>query len=70
VAAAILLLFEHDFCGLDYGGNSVAYFEFHFLRATAGNDALDKIGTNLDDDVSHDSAKLEFSDFSFKSIAG
>jgi len=44
-------------------------FEAHFFCAAPGYDAFDEILPNLDDDMSHDSAKLEFCDFAFKTIA-
>ena len=67
--SSLLLLFEHNFRGLDYGGNGVAYFEAHFNRAAPGDHALDYVVTNLEDDMSHDAAKLEFGDFAFKSVS-
>jgi hypothetical protein len=65
----LLLLFEHDFRGFDYGRNGVAYLEAHFNRASPGDHAFDDVVANLDDDMSHHAAKLEFSDFSFKTIS-
>jgi hypothetical protein len=65
----LLLLFEHDFRGLDYGGNGVAYLEAHFNRAAPGDHAFDDVVANLEDDVSHDATKLEFSDFAFKPVS-
>jgi hypothetical protein len=65
----ILLLFEHDFRGLDYGRNGVAYLEAHFNRASPGDHAFDDIVSNLNDDMGHDTAKLEFGDFAFKPVS-
>ena len=65
----MLLLFEHDFRGLDYGRNGVAYLEAHFNRASPGDHALDDVVANLDDDMSHHTAKLEFGDFTFKPVS-
>ena len=65
----ILLLFEHDFRGLDYGRNGVAYLEAHFNRASPGDHAFDDIVPNLNDDMGHDTAKLEFGNFTFKPVS-
>src|SRR5258705_13637821 len=64
-----LLLFEHDFRGLDYGRNGVAYLEAHFNSASPGDHAFDDIVSNLDDDMGHSSDKLEFGDFAFKPVS-
>ena len=66
---SILLLFEHDFRGLDYGRNGVAYLEAHFNRASPGDHAFDDIVSNLNDDMGHDTAKLEFRNFTFKPVS-
>jgi hypothetical protein len=66
---SMLLLFEHDFRGLDYGRNGVAYLEAHFNRASLRDHAFNDVVSNLEDDMSHDAAKLEFGDFTFKPVA-
>src|SRR5208283_3480404 len=64
----ILLLFEHDFRGLDHSRNSVTQLKIHFLGATSGDYTLDIIVANLYDHVGHDSTELEFCNFSFKPV--
>jgi len=64
-----LLLFDHNFRGLDYGRNGIAYLEVHFNRASPGDYALDVIISNLDDHVGHDSAELEFRNLPLKPIS-
>jgi hypothetical protein len=66
---SMLLLLEHDFRGLDYGRNGVAYLEAHFNRASPGDHAFDDIVSNLEDDVGHYSAKLEFGNFALKPVS-
>jgi hypothetical protein len=67
--SSMLLLFEHDFRGLDYRRNGVAHLEAHFNRASPGDHAFDDIVSNLDDDMGHHSAELEFGDFAFKPVS-
>jgi hypothetical protein len=67
--SSMLLLFEHDLRGLDHGGNGVAYLEAHFNGATPGDHAFDDVVSNLEDDMSHDAAKLEFGNFAFKPVS-
>jgi hypothetical protein len=62
------VFFEHDFGGFDYGGDFVADFQLHFFHAALGDDAFDKVLSNLHDDMRHDAAKLNFSDFAFQAI--
>jgi hypothetical protein len=64
-----LLLLDHDFCGLNYGGNGIAYLEVHFLRASPGDYALDEIISNLDDHVGHHSAELKLRNLALKPVA-
>jgi molybdate transport system substrate-binding protein len=48
-----LVLLEHDFRGLDDGGDRVPYFEIHLFGALARNDTVDQILANSDGDVRH-----------------
>jgi hypothetical protein len=65
----VLILFEHDFGGLDYGEDFIAYLEFHFFGAALGDDALDEGFADTEDYVSHYAAELEFDDFALETIA-
>ncbi len=64
-----LSLFEHHFGGLDYHRDVVALFETELFGAAPGNDALDLILPNPDDNVSHDVSQIDFNDFAFELIA-
>ena len=66
---SMLLLFQHNFRRLDDGGYGVTHLEAHFNGAPPGDDALDDVVANLEDDVSHDAAELEFGDFTFQTIS-
>ena len=64
-----LCFLQHDFGGFDHGGDRVADLQFQFLRATAGDHALDLMLADLHHDVSHDVAELNFHDFADQTVA-
>jgi hypothetical protein len=65
-----LSFLQHDFGGLDDGGDGVANLEVHFFDAAAGDDAFDHVGAHLDYYVGHDVSNLKFSDFADQVVAG
>src|ERR1700722_3369126 len=68
LCVSVLLLLEHYFCGFDYDGYRVANLEFHFVGAALGNDALDDVFADADDDVGHDAARFDFGHFTFQPV--
>ena len=65
-----LVFLEHHFGRFDDHRNFVSLFETKLFGATAGNYALDLVLSNLDDDMGHDVAQLNFFDFSTQFVSG
>jgi hypothetical protein len=61
---------NHHFGSFDDGADRVAFLEFEFVGAPAGDGALDKIVAHTNDDVGHDIAQLNFLDFSTQFVSG
>jgi hypothetical protein len=61
---------NHHFGSFDDSGDGVAFLEFEFVGATAGDGTLDKIVSYTNDYVGHDIAQLNFLDFSTQFISG
>ena len=66
---SLLLLFDHDFRGLDDSRNGVAYFEIHLHGTSFGNDALNEIVSDLNDHMGHHSTELELRNLPFEPVA-
>jgi len=54
---------QHYFRGLDYGRNGVTDLELHFLSASPGNHAFDRILAHADSYVSHHAIHLKLDNF-------
>lgn len=64
------VLLNHDFGGLDHGGDRIALFEFQFVGAPAGDRTLDQIVAYTDNHMGHDIAQLNLLDLSTQFVSG
>src|SRR6266404_1882963 len=63
--AAASALLKHYFRGLDHGGNGIADFEIHFLSASPGDHAFDRIFAHADCYMSHHAIYFKLNNFPF-----
>jgi len=63
------ILLQHNFRGLDDGEDLVTNLELHFFRTSFRYHALNQILSDSDNNVSHNSAELEFNDLAFETIS-
>jgi hypothetical protein len=60
---------NHHFASFNNRGDRVAFFQFEFVSAAAGNGALNEVIADPDDHMRHDVAKLNFFDGSTQFVS-